>query len=312
MPNSELPLLGRTAAEQTSQRSFRVQNRVEIYTIVASNAPQNLDEESDQIAMNSTVEGSAEAEPFLRASHITKKYDEHVAVNDVSLEIAQGDVVSIIGPSGAGKSTFLRCINFLEIPTEGTVSIGKESISVRRGSRHLSRNELGLIRRNVGMVFQSFNLFPHLTAIRNISLPQERVLGRSREEADERSRQLLARVGLTSKAQEYPGRCSGGQQQRIAIARALALDPLVMLFDEPTSALDPEVGAEVLMLMRELADEGMTAIVVTHEMAFAREVSDRMVVMVDGAVVEEGDPKAIMSDPTHERTQKFLSAVLGR
>ena len=249
---------------------------------------------------------------FLRASHVSKTYKEHVAVNDVTLEIAQGDVVSIIGPSGAGKSTFLRCINFLEIPTEGTVSIGAESISVGPSHKQPSRAELAVLRRNVGMVFQSFNLFPHLSAIRNISLPQERVLGRSREEADERSRQLLARVGLAEKSKAYPGQCSGGQQQRIAIARALALDPTVMLFDEPTSALDPEVGAEVLAVMRELADEGMTAIVVTHEMAFAREVSDRMVVMVDGCVVEDGDPKAIMSQPSHERTRKFLSAVLGR
>ncbi len=249
---------------------------------------------------------------FLRASHITKTYGTHRAVNDVTLEVAQGDVVSIIGPSGAGKSTFLRCINFLEIPTEGTVSIGDESISVGPDHKTASRRELAVLRRNVGMVFQSFNLFPHLSAIRNISLPQERVLGRSREEAEQRARQLLTRVGLAEKASAYPGQCSGGQQQRIAIARALALDPTVMLFDEPTSALDPEVGAEVLAVMRELADDGMTAIVVTHEMAFARDVSDRMVVMVDGSVVEDGDPKAIMNHPTHERTRKFLGAVLGR
>ncbi len=249
---------------------------------------------------------------FLRASHITKTYGSHCAVDDVTLEVAQGDVVSIIGPSGAGKSTFLRCINFLEIPTEGTVSIGKESISVGPDHKTASRRELAVLRRNVGMVFQSFNLFPHLSAIRNISLPQERVLGRSREEAEQRSHQLLTRVGLDAKASAYPGQCSGGQQQRIAIARALALDPTVMLFDEPTSALDPEVGAEVLAVMRELADSGMTAIVVTHEMAFARDVSDRMVVMVDGSVVEDGDPKAIMNHPTHERTRKFLGAVLGR
>lgn len=263
--------------------------------------------------MNIPVDSAAGAAPmFLRASGITKQYGEHRAVNDVNLEIDQGDVVSVIGPSGAGKSTFLRCINFLEIPTEGTVSIGEESVAVRPGARLPSRAELAVIRRNVGMVFQSFNLFPHLTAMRNISLAQERVLGRSREEADEKSHQLLKRVGLEEKAKAYPGQCSGGQQQRVAIARALALDPLVMLFDEPTSALDPEVGAEVLAVMRELADEGMTAIVVTHEMSFARDVSDRMVVMVDGSVVEEGDPHAIMSEPSHERTRQFLSAVVGR
>ncbi|MDI3193173.1 amino acid ABC transporter ATP-binding protein [Pseudarthrobacter sp. AL07] len=263
--------------------------------------------------MNHPVNNTEESAPmFLRASGITKKYKEHRAVDNVTLEIDQGEVVSIIGPSGAGKSTFLRCINFLEMPTEGTVSIGKESVAVRTDSRLPSRAELAAIRRSVGMVFQSFNLFPHLTALRNISLAQERVLGRSGEEADEKSYQLLKRVGLDKKATAYPGQCSGGQQQRIAIARALALDPLVMLFDEPTSALDPEVGAEVLAVMRELADEGMTAIVVTHEMSFARDVSDRMVVMVDGSVVEEGDPHAIMSAPSHERTRQFLSAVVGR
>lgn len=263
--------------------------------------------------MNDPANSAPESTPmFLRASGITKKYKEHLAVNNVTLEIDQGDVVSIIGPSGAGKSTFLRCINFLETPTEGTVSIGKESVSVKPGTRPPSGAELAAIRRSVGMVFQSFNLFPHLTAMRNISLAQERVLGRSRDEADERSHQLLKRVGLEEKAKAYPGQCSGGQQQRVAIARALALDPLVMLFDEPTSALDPEVGAEVLAVMRELADEGMTAIVVTHEMSFARDVSDRMVVMVDGSVVEEGNPAAIMSAPSHERTKQFLSAVVGR
>jgi polar amino acid transport system ATP-binding protein len=256
--------------------------------------------------------GSTSESPFLQATGISKLYQAYRAVHNVSLDVRQGEVVSIIGPSGAGKSTFLRCINFLETPTEGTVRVGDTSITVGAAHPHPSRKELVALRRSVGMVFQSFNLFPHLTVLRNVSLPQQRSMGRSRAEADERSTALLQRVGLSDKVQAYPGRCSGGQQQRVAIARALALDPAVMLFDEPTSALDPEVGAEVLAVMRELAAEGMTMIVVTHEMAFARDVSERMVVMADGAIVEEGDPKIVMSDPSHERTRQFFSAVLGR
>jgi polar amino acid transport system ATP-binding protein len=259
-----------------------------------------------------TPRESAGSVTFVRAGNIVKKYGSHRAVDNVSLDLEAGEVVSIIGPSGAGKSTFLRCLNFLETPTSGSVTIGDRSVVVGPDHPVPSRKELAALRRNVGMVFQSFNLFPHLTALRNISLPQERVLGRSRQEADERSRTLLERVGLTDKADSYPSRCSGGQQQRIAIARALALDPAVMLFDEPTSALDPEVGMEVLAVIRELADDGMTMVVVTHEMAFARDVSDRVVVMVDGAVVEDGKPEVVMSDPTNARTRQFLSAVLGR
>jgi len=162
------------------------------------------------------------------------------------------------------------------------------------------------------MVFQSFNLFPHLTVMENISLAQRRVLGRNKDEANSRTMELLERVGLKEKADAYPGRCSGGQQQRVAIARSLSLDPKVMLFDEPTSALDPEVGAEILAVMRELANDGMTMMIVTHEMAFAREVGDRLYVMVDGVIVESGDPRLIMSEPTHERTKQFLGAVMGR
>ncbi|GAA1789279.1 amino acid ABC transporter ATP-binding protein [Planosporangium flavigriseum] len=259
-----------------------------------------------------TPQGSAGPAAFVRAANIVKAYGDHRAVDDVSMDLKAGEVVSIIGPSGAGKSTFLRCLNFLEMPTAGAVTIGDRSVAVGPDHATPSRKDLAALRRNVGMVFQSFNLFPHLTALRNISLPQERVLGRSRQEADERSRALLARVGLKDKADSYPSRCSGGQQQRIAIARALALDPAVMLFDEPTSALDPEVGMEVLAVMRELAGDGMTMVVVTHEMAFARDVSDRVVVMVDGAVVEDGSPEVVMSDPTNARTRQFLSAVLGR
>ncbi|MGP0224311.1 MULTISPECIES: amino acid ABC transporter ATP-binding protein [unclassified Paenarthrobacter] len=240
---------------------------------------------------------------------VVKRFGEHTVINDVSLSVREGEVVAIIGPSGAGKSTLLRCINLLEVPDSGRITV--EGNHVDAGT-DISHKDLVRLRRNVGMVFQSFNLFPHMTVLRNISLPQERVLGRTRAEADARSLTLLERVGLTDKAQQYPGRCSGGQQQRIAIARALALDPQVMLFDEPTSALDPEVGLEVLAVMRELAAEGMTMVVVTHEMQFARDVSDRVVVMADGAILEQGDPADVFTSPSMDRTRKFLRAVLER
>lgn len=249
---------------------------------------------------------------YLSAQHITKDFGSARVLDDVSMDVNAGDVFSIIGPSGAGKSTFLRCMNLLETPTSGTLQIGDFTITIGPGHKHASKKELATLRRNVGMVFQSFNLFPHLTVMENISLAQRRVLGRGKDEARERALVLLDRVGLRDKADAYPGRCSGGQQQRVAIARSLALDPKVMLFDEPTSALDPEVGAEILAVMRELADEGMTMMVVTHEMGFAREVGDQVFVMVDGRIVESGDPHQVMGDPSHERTKQFLSAVLGR
>ncbi len=250
--------------------------------------------------------------PYLRTVDICKEYGPVQVLCDVSLELNSGDVISIIGPSGAGKSTFLRCVNLLETPTTGVLEIGDFQITIGPGHKHASKNELSRLRRDVGMVFQSFNLFPHLTVMENISLAQRRVLGRSKDEANARTLELLDRMGLKEKVDAYPGRCSGGQQQRVAIARSLSLDPKVMLFDEPTSALDPEVGAEILAVMRELANDGMTMMIVTHEMAFAREVGDRVYVMVDGAIVESGDPSVIMSEPTHERTKQFLSAVLGR
>ncbi len=203
----------------------------------------------------------------------------------------------------------LRCINLLERPTGGTITV--DGVTIEAGHT-VSANELAKLRSRVGMVFQSFNLFPHMTALKNIALPQQRVLGRSKKEAEDRAHALLKRVGLADKAQQYPTRCSGGQQQRIAIARALALDPKVMLFDEPTSALDPEVGLEVLRVMRELADEGMTMAVVTHEMQFARNVSDHLVVMSQGRILEEGDPRQIFANPQQQRTREFLRAVLER
>lgn len=250
--------------------------------------------------------------PYLRAQHITKDFGEHRVLDDVSMDINSGDVVSIIGPSGAGKSTFLRCINLLETPTSGVLEIGDFQITIGPGHKKATKKELSTLRRNVGMVFQSFNLFPHLTVLENICLAQRRVLGRSTDEARDRAIELLGRVGLQDKAEQYPGRCSGGQQQRVAIARSLSLDPKVMLFDEPTSALDPEVGAEILAVMRELAKDGMTMMIVTHEMGFAREVGDRVYVMVDGAIVESGPPAQVMEKPTHPRTEQFLGAVLGR
>lgn len=250
--------------------------------------------------------------PYLSAKSITKDFGQLRVLDDVSISVNSGDVVSLIGPSGAGKSTFLRCINLLETPTSGVLTIGDFEISIGEGHKNASRKELSTLRKNVGMVFQSFNLFPHLTVVENISLAQRRVLGRNKDEARSRSLELLERVGLSDKANDYPGRCSGGQQQRVAIARSLSLDPQVMLFDEPTSSLDPEVGAEILAVMRELADDGMTMVVVTHEMGFAREVGDSVHVMVDGKIVESGHPEQVMTSPSHPRTKQFLSAVLGR
>jgi polar amino acid transport system ATP-binding protein len=241
--------------------------------------------------------------------NVEKRFGDHVVLRQVSLSVEEGKVLALIGPSGAGKSTLLRCINLLERPTAGTITV--DGVTVETGHK-VSAKDLAALRSRVGMVFQSFNLFPHMTALRNIALPQQRVLGRSKEEAEERAHALLKRVGLGEKALQYPSRCSGGQQQRIAIARALALDPKVMLFDEPTSALDPELGLEVLRVMRELADEGMTMAVVTHEMQFARDVSDHLVVMSDGGITEEGHPQQIFSDPQKQRTRDFLRAVLDR
>ncbi|MGY1716283.1 amino acid ABC transporter ATP-binding protein [Geodermatophilus nigrescens] len=248
-------------------------------------------------------------EPAVVLDRIHKQFGDLVVVRDVSLTVARGEVVAIIGPSGSGKSTLLRCINLLERADSGRVEVVGRAVEPGAG---VAGRDLAALRRSVGMVFQSFNLFPHMTVLRNVSLPQERVLGRSRAEADARSRQLLERVGLAAKADTYPSRCSGGQQQRVAIARALALDPEVMLFDEPTSALDPELGLEVLAVMRELAADGMTMVVVTHEIHFAADVADRVVVMADGAVLEEGTPEQVLRSPSTERARRFLSAVVDR
>ncbi|MDP2737252.1 MAG: amino acid ABC transporter ATP-binding protein [Pseudorhodobacter sp.] len=238
-----------------------------------------------------------------------KSFGTHRVLDDVNFSMRVGEVIAVIGPSGSGKSTLLRCLNQLEQHNEGSIEICGIKMEAGTGLGRKSMNDL---RRSAGMVFQSFNLFPHMSVLRNISLPQQRVLGRSRSEADERSRALLDRVGLASKADQYPARCSGGQQQRIAIARALALDPKIMLFDEPTSALDPEIGLEVLAVMQELAEGGMSMIVVTHEMQFAETVSDRVILMADGKVLEEGPSTEVMRRPKTPRAQQFLHAVMNR
>lgn len=249
------------------------------------------------------------AERFVRLSGISKRFGNHTVLDDVSLEVREGEVLAIIGPSGAGKSTLLRCVNLLEVPDAGRVDVHGH---VYEAGSSPSVAALAALRRSAGMVFQSFNLFPHLTVLENVSLAQRRVLGRSRDEAARRSRELLAQVGLSDKVDSFPLRCSGGQQQRAAIARALALDPDVMLFDEPTSALDPELGVEVLNVMRQLAEGGMTMMVVTHEMGFAKSVADCVAVMADGRIIEQGPAREILERPQHPRSRTFLQAVVDR
>jgi polar amino acid transport system ATP-binding protein len=258
---------------------------------------------------NERRSASAAEKPVIHLEHLHKSYGAHAVLKDINLSVHAGEVLAIIGPSGSGKSTLLRCINFLEPPEQGIVTVGDVTLEAATA---VSRRDLARLRRNLGMVFQSFNLFPHMSVLRNISLPQERVLRRSRKEADEISMQLLNRVGVADKAQQYPARCSGGQQQRIAIARALALDPKVMLFDEPTSSLDPELGVEVLTVMRGLAESGMTMMVVTHEMGFAENVSDHTAIMADGVILEYGSSREVIRAPKTERAKRFLRAVNDR
>jgi ABC-type polar amino acid transport system ATPase subunit len=228
--------------------------------------------------------------------------DLHV-LRGINLKVEKGEVVVVIGPSGSGKSTLLRCINHLEIPTSGEVHI--DGVNLDDGTV-----DINLIRQTAGMVFQQFNLFPHLTILDNICLAPTKVLKMPIEEAHELGRALLKKVGLADKEAAYPHQLSGGQQQRAAIARALAMRPKLMLFDEPTSALDPEMIGEVLMVMKELALEGMTMIVVSHEMGFAREVADRVILMDEGLLIEEGPPREFFSNPKHDRTKAFLSKIL--
>ncbi|WP_458106613.1 amino acid ABC transporter ATP-binding protein [Arthrobacter sp. R3-55] len=254
-------------------------------------------------------QGANSSASLLSLENVCISYSDHQVVHNVNLKVAAGEVVALIGPSGAGKSSLLRSINYLEHPSNGTLRIGDRSISTAESP---TKQDLIRLRKDVGMVFQSFNLFPHLTALENVMLSQVHALGRTKEEARTRGLKELRHVGLEEFADKKPNTCSGGQQQRIAIARALAMDPKLMLFDEPTSALDPELGIEVLNTMRRLAGEGMTMVVVTHEMHFAEEVADRIVFMADGRVVEENTSKELIRNPQHTRTQQFLRAVRDR
>ncbi|HET7121736.1 MAG TPA: amino acid ABC transporter ATP-binding protein [Solirubrobacterales bacterium] len=249
----------------------------------------------------------------LQLRGVRKRFGDLEVLKGIDLEVAKGEVVCILGPSGSGKSTMLRCVNLLEPPEEGEILLEGQDICRGPGSGTGEQSwNLDFVRQRVGMVFQQFNLFPHKTALQNVTLAPEKVLGRSAAEARERGTALLERVGLGDKLAQYPERLSGGQQQRVAIARALAMDPHVMLFDEVTSALDPELVKEVLDTMRELAEEGMTMMVVTHEIGFAREVADRVVFMDGGVIVEQGKPADVLEHPREERTQKFLGLVLDR
>ena len=241
-------------------------------------------------------------EPVVRISGLHKKFGDNHVLRGIDLDVGRGEVVCIIGPSGSGKSTLLRCVNMLETPTGGTVRVLDHELTD-------PDCDIDRARTRIGMVFQSFNLFPHMSVLDNICVAQRKVLKRSAEDSAARARQLLARVGLSEKEAAYPAQLSGGQQQRVAIARALAMDPAVMLFDEATSALDPELVGEVLGVMRGLADEGMTMLVVTHEMGFAANVASRVVFMDGGVVVESGPPAEVLGNPREERTRRFLASV---
>jgi polar amino acid transport system ATP-binding protein len=244
---------------------------------------------------------------------VHKSFGHVEVLKGIDLEVAPREVMCVIGPSGSGKSTFLRCINHLEKINAGRLWVDGRLVGYReKGDKlhELRDKEVSAQRRDIGMVFQRFNLFPHMTALENVIEAPTRVKGMGKQEARQRGAELLKRVGLGDRIQNYPNQLSGGQQQRVAIARALAMEPKLMLFDEPTSALDPELVGEVLDVMRGLAETGMTMVVVTHEMGFAREVGDTLVFMDDGLVVEAGDPRQVLTDPQHQRTQAFLSKVL--
>ncbi len=241
----------------------------------------------------------------LSLDNVCKRFGDLEVLRGVNVEVSRGEVVCVIGPSGSGKSTLLRCINLLEPPEQGKILLDGQEITGKAAAEGVD-----FVRRRVGMVFQQFNLFPHKCALENVTIAQEKVLDREPAEARAKGEELLRRVGMGEKMGEYPDRLSGGQQQRVAIARALAMDPHVMLFDEVTSALDPELVKEVLDVMRELAAEGMTMIVVTHEMQFAREVAKRVVFMDEGMVVETGPPTEVLGNPREERTKRFLGRVL--
>jgi polar amino acid transport system ATP-binding protein len=250
---------------------------------------------------------------MVKAEGVHKRFGRLEVLKGISLEVQPGEVMCLLGPSGSGKSTFLRCINHLEKINSGLLSVDGELVGYRQEGttlHELRESEVARRRAQIGMVFQRFNLFPHMTALENVTCAPIQVKGTPRDQARERAVELLKRVGLADKLDAYPGQLSGGQQQRVAIARALAMEPKLMLFDEPTSALDPELVGDVLRAMQQLARDGMTMIVVTHEMGFAREVADQVVFMDAGVVVEAGPPEQLLDDPRHERTRTFLSKVL--
>jgi ABC-type polar amino acid transport system ATPase subunit len=258
------------------------------------------------VRVATTAESAAPARstgPVVRLDGVHKSFGDNEVLRGIDLEVRQGEVLTIIGPSGSGKSTLLRCVNLLEPLNAGRIFFEGEEIT-RKGA------DLSATRQRIGMVFQQFNLFPHLSVMNNLTLAARRIRRQPRAEAEARARVLLERVGLVEKADQYPHQLSGGQQQRVAIARALMMNPHVMLFDEVTSALDPELVGEVLIVMRDLARDGMTMLVVTHEMQFAREVGDRVVFMDEGRIVEQGDPAAVLDDPQAERTKRFLRRSL--
>ncbi|SCB23053.1 amino acid ABC transporter ATP-binding protein [Rhizobium lusitanum] len=251
--------------------------------------------------------------PLVRARNVHKSFEHLEVLKGIDLDVAPGEVVVILGPSGSGKSTFLRCINHLESINRGSIEVDGEQIGYRMHKGRLvqlSNHAIALQRRKIGMVFQKFNLYPHMTALQNIIEAPVGIHGESRKQATDNARALLDRVGLSAKADNYPRQLSGGQQQRVAIARALAIKPKLMLFDEPTSALDPELVGEVLATMRDLASQGLTMIVVTHEIGFAREAADRVVFMDGGKIVEQGKPEDVIGNPQHPRTRSFLSRFI--
>lgn len=250
----------------------------------------------------STTQTTSEPRTMIKVEHLSKKFGDVTVLHDVNLEVKEKEVVVIIGPSGSGKSTVLRCLNHLEVPSGGKITI--DGIALEEGAN------LNAIRREVGMVFQRFNLFPNMSVLENIMLAPMQVRGKTKEEAKEKAMALLKRVGLENKADSMPDELSGGQQQRVAIARALAMNPQILLFDEPTSALDPEMVKEVLDVMKSLAREGMTMVVVTHEMGFAKEVGDRVLFVDKGIILEEASPEEFFTNPKNQRTKDFLSKIL--
>lgn len=248
---------------------------------------------------------------LLEMKHVKKKFDNLEVLKDISIEVKEGEVVAIIGPSGSGKSTFLRCATLLETMDEGTLAYCKESTTLNESgpTRYVDKKKLHEIKNDFGLVFQNFNLFPHFSVLKNVIDAPINVQKRDKDEVIAEARELLRKVGLENKEDNYPGQLSGGQQQRVAIARALAMNPKILFFDEPTSALDPEITAGILKLLRALADEKMTMVIVTHEIAFARNVADRVIFMDGGVIVEEGRPEDVIDNPKSERTRSFLQKM---